>query len=445
LKKFLIIALSAVFVLGLAASAFAIHAEIPSETQAVVAKGETQITLGGSIRVRGEIRDADFTETTDTLSWYDQRVRLSVAAKVSDDVSGLVVLETSDQERKPSADGWQWGANDAATGVYWKGNAKPTGLGIIQAWIDYKNDFVNLKVGHMPLALGNKLFFDHRKFGDDAIVLYKDVDSTHLAAIAIKLDESSSAISDDADAYVALFAHKGDGFNVSGDVTWVNDDAFPAAGKADLYNIGLRGDTTVGGIKLKGDIEIQTGDTDAGGAFPISNLCGTADCDFSGYALMGSATVDLDSMTVGVEVGYGSGDDNPGDDEFEMFVTSLSSGVPYIAFVHGTRTGTNNPTIGTTGALTSNGISNLTYIKGSVSGSLADNLTGKADLIWLTASEDNPAGEDEIGLEIDGKITYKVAKNLVYWIEGGILFADDYYMVNADDAYALRHGIELSF
>jgi len=37
------------FVLSFAASAFAIHAEIPAESQAVVGKGTTQITLGGEL------------------------------------------------------------------------------------------------------------------------------------------------------------------------------------------------------------------------------------------------------------------------------------------------------------------------------------------------------------------------------------------------------------
>src|SRR5512135_638050 len=57
LKKFLAVILGALFVLSFAASAFAIHAEIPSDTQAVVAPGATQITLGGELRVRGWYTD----------------------------------------------------------------------------------------------------------------------------------------------------------------------------------------------------------------------------------------------------------------------------------------------------------------------------------------------------------------------------------------------------
>jgi hypothetical protein len=57
LKKYLALMLGVLFVLSFAASAFAIHAEIPSETQAVVAKGGTQITLGGELRTRGWWKD----------------------------------------------------------------------------------------------------------------------------------------------------------------------------------------------------------------------------------------------------------------------------------------------------------------------------------------------------------------------------------------------------
>ena len=51
----------------------------------------------------------------------------------------------------------------------------------------------------------------------------------------------------------------------------------------------------------------------------------------------------------------------------------------------------------------------------------------------------------------DGKLTYKIDRNLVYWVEGGYLFAGDAVKAIAnsatsdDDAYAVRHGIELSF
>ena len=107
MKKYLALVLGVLFTLGFAASAFAIHAEIPAETQAIVAKGTTQVTLGGEIRLRGELRnntDLDKAggqvtatsagENADTTSFYDGRVRLRIQADVSKNTMGVIHLES---------------------------------------------------------------------------------------------------------------------------------------------------------------------------------------------------------------------------------------------------------------------------------------------------------------------------------------------------------------
>lgn len=457
MKKFLAIAVSVLFLLGFAASAFAIHAEIPSETQAIVAKGETQITLGGSIRVRGEIREntTDFnSDLSDSTSAYDQRVRLGADIAVSDNVTGKIVLESGE-----SSDTWTWGTHSAAVGIYGIGNAKQAGVTILEAWINYTNDLINVKIGHMPLALGNLIFFDHRKFGDDAIVLYKDIDNIHLAFLTAKFSEGDTAetqfctsgplvpfpgvigvcdgvnfitpvdlggdlggvdiaAADDADAYVALVAYKGDGYNISGDITWVDDNAFGP--NTDLYNLGARADAKLSDlVTIRGDVEFQFGSL-------------TDTIDFGGYAFMLGADFDLESIDIGVEAGLGSGDDGTDPTSFDTFVNSLSSGVPYITFVRGTRTADNN------------GISNLTYLKASVKASPMDKMTVKGALVYMMLTEDI-AGEDDAGIEIDASMSYSLAKNLKYWVEGGYWMVGDAYGPDVDNAYALRHGIELTF
>jgi hypothetical protein len=437
MKKFLAIVISTLFVLGLACSAFAIHAEIPSETQAVVAKGETQITLGGSIRVRGEARNntSDFNDDiVDHRSAYDQRVRLSLDATVSDNVQGFVQLEAGDGD---TADTWTWGDANGATGTYPKGNAKRGEVGVLQAWLLYTNDIANLKVGHMPLALGNLLFFDHRKFGDDAILIYKDIENIHLAALTIKFEENGPVISDDANAYVGLAVLKGEGFNAGADITWVNDNSgFLAPDEAlDLFNVGLRADATFGTVSVKGDVEFQTG-----------NASDTA--DFAGYAVFAGLDVDLGTAKVALEGGVGSGDDTTTADDIETFITSLSSGVPYIGFVYGTRAAS----ACLSGTASNPGICNTTYVKFSASGNATDAFSLRGDVIWLSATEDvsirGGTPDTDLGFEIDAKGTYDLARNLKYWVEGGYLFVGDAYndaADSADDAYAVRHGIELTF
>src|SRR3990172_8540675 len=121
LKKYLALILGVLFVLSFAASAFAIHAEIPAETQSVVAKGATQITLGGEIRTRGWYRDNIGSNafgnllgvSTPSQAWWDERVRLSLDAVVAPGVEGYVQLETHSNS---SGDKYVWGTGDAGLG-----------------------------------------------------------------------------------------------------------------------------------------------------------------------------------------------------------------------------------------------------------------------------------------------------------------------------------------
>lgn len=439
MRKYLAIIAGLLFVLGFAASAFAIHAEIPAETQAVIAKGTTQITIGGAIRFRGDLKEVDFDDQTSPAASYDGRIRLHLNAKISDKVQGFIQIE-SGQQGSEFKDTWTWGQSSKATGVYTEGNAKRGDLQILQAWINYNPGPVGIKVGHMPLKLGPGIFFNHTKFGDDAIVVYGNpTKQLHLAALTAKFRESSSGLSDDANGYVALFVYSGDTFNLSGDVTYVDDQASGATGEIHAWNFGLRGDTKVAGLTLRGDVELQTGklyvDT-------------TSELDIKGYAFMLGIDYKMGSTKLTLEGGIGSGDDDATDDDFDMFITSLGAhlNAPLYTFIY------DYSATGASGGKNA-GITNTTYLKLAASTKATKKLGIKGQLVWLKATEDvdlnggnNP--DDELGWEIDGKVTYKLAKNLKYWVEGGYLFVGDAYNDandEADDAWRLRHGIQLSF
>ena len=121
MKKYIAIIAAMLFVLGFAASAFAIHAEIPAETSAIVVKGDSTVTLGGEIRMRGEIKETDFDSDTDTTAAYDGRVRIGVDVKVAPNASGYIQLETSKQD-DDTTDTYTWGDagshGSASTGLY---------------------------------------------------------------------------------------------------------------------------------------------------------------------------------------------------------------------------------------------------------------------------------------------------------------------------------------
>jgi hypothetical protein len=451
-KRYLALVAGLIFVLGFTAVAFAIHAEIPSETQAVVAKGTTQITLGGEIRARGEYREVDFnkdTKGTRDGSNYESRVRLSVDAQVTPNTEGFVQVEAGNG---PTRDNYTWGtAESGAAGIYSRdviqgdaGNAKPGVFNILQAWILHKGSGLlgvpaGVKVGHMPLALGNKLFFDHTKFGDDAIVFFVDpTKELHIGLLTAKFREGATNNADDANAYVGLFNYKLANGSISGDVTYVDDQGFSADG-LHFWNFGLRGDMKVDPVTIRADVELQTGSAGT-----------TPDIDFAGYAFLVGADFKVDPVTLTAEFAYGSGDkDN--DNKIKAFVTSLGAD-PHFTYVYEYRTANacRVPELNINNGITHGGICNTMYVKLGASAQPVKDLTASLNLFWLRANQVPDGWKKDIGIEIDPKVTYKIDKNLTYWIEGGYLMAGDFWKrgnanAKVDDAYAVRHGIMLTF
>ncbi|HAM49577.1 MAG TPA: hypothetical protein DCP92_02345 [Nitrospiraceae bacterium] len=513
MKNYLALLLAVFLVLGFAASAFAIHAEIPAETTAVVSPGGTQITIGGEVRVRGDFEQstADFNSSiADHPHYYDERVRLSVDAKVTPNTEAMIQLEsTNENTASASADLNIWGnynaggsvtsnfpvgtpalpANAApvpgathATGLYQAGNAQHDALSILQAWILHSGTGLfgvpaGVKVGHMPLALGNGLFFDHTHFGDDAVLFFVDpVQDLHIVTLDAKFRQGASPYSNNnnADAYVFLMNYAPKDWSASFDATYVNDqnsfgvayvnpslaeNSVPILPNATFplhfWNFGLRGNGTFSGFTFKVDGELQAGSVkNAAPAF--NGFTAAGDADFKGWAILASGSYKLDPVTLTLEGAYGSGlKKNSGN--VDDFVTSLGAD-QHFTYVYDYRT------VNACG-MQYGGLCNTWYVKLGGQADLTKDVTSYINLFYLGAVEDAqitlPVSElmtkgtsKDIGFEIDAKVNYKIDRNLQYWVEGGYLFAGGFFDTaatatqpahSADGAWGIRHGIQLNF
>ena len=179
-----------------------------------------------------------------------------------------------------------------------------------------------VKIGHMPLALGEKQFFDHTKFGDDAIVLFMDpIKQLHLAALTIKFLDASSAAgnSRDLDGYVGLAVFKIDENNsVGGNITYLNEPnpgALPEAFK--LINLGVHANGNAGMVGYKAEADMQLGSQDTGDAKQ----------KFRGFGVMAGVNVNLNPVNVRAQAAYGSGDKDASDKKIKSFQTFLTSGL----------------------------------------------------------------------------------------------------------------------
>ncbi|MDA8085247.1 MAG: alginate export family protein [Nitrospiraceae bacterium] len=437
-KKSIALILGLFFVLSFAATAFAIQAEIPSETTAIVAAGSTNITLSGDLRVRGWFKDnltqAGVPTKNANDAYYDERVRLAVDAS-SGPVSGRIHLESN------------LGSNDVS--VWGNGSfdgKQSNGLGILEAWINYAGSGLlgvpsGIKVGHMPLALGPApLFFDHRKFGDDAIVAYASpAPNVHLTALTIKaVDQSQATNSDnkDIDAYVAVANGEFAKQELGVDFTYVNDPsgAYLASGQSlSLQDLGLFGAGSISGIGYTAEADFQFG-----------KLNDTVDA--SGYGLWLNLNYKLAPITIRALFAYGSGNDGSDATKNKQLINFLSSDRRYTLVYE--------YTLKTAAGAEHTGIANTQVYNVGIDYNPLAALKLSLDGYYLRANEltaaETALGQNkDLGTEVDFNATYQLTKNLTYFFNAGVLSEGDFYKKQAATAdttpTVIMHGLEMAF
>jgi hypothetical protein len=507
MKKHLVVVLSMLFVLGFAAPSFAIHAAIPGEVTDVVAPRGTEIRLGGEIRIRGWYSDNILGDIdpvapgfqpgaaltgrpyeSPSMAWYDQRVRLFLNVRTAPNVTGRILLETAGEN-------YTWGAeNTLVTGGGTFGTSA-TDIDLYEAWVAYTGTGLlgvpsGIRLGTMPLVVGEGTFFDHRRRGDSAILLWVEpAKGTDINFVTAKLFEGPTVggvvgaadNSNDVDLYSLMLTHKLDKDNTIGAnlslITSADMEgaagtatAIPTLGSAalyrmplqavgvapsayrdanlDLWNLGLSARGKVSDIGYRATLDFQFGE--------VSNIIPTGlvtvtDVDFSGWGITLGADYRLEPVTLRANFVYGSGDDTVADNDAKAFQTFVGAvidpSLPTVVY--------NNRVHSALGAL-GTGISNTTAYNLGVTFSPIKGMTTHVDYYLLRASEKLAAtgfGSDkEIGSELTLRKTYTIARGLTYFINSGVLFAGDFYKTGVagvtnepENAVVFQHGIVFAF
>ena len=220
---------------------------------------------------------------------------------------------------------------------------------------------------------------------------------------------------------------------------------------------GLRAATEVGGFGIKGDVELNGGSSES-----EANFTGLTDKTIKnkGYAYLVGVSYKLNPVKLSLDYAMGSGDSSSTDNKNNGFANALSN-VQHYTFVYDYR-------VATAQGSTLTGLTNTRYIKLGANGDITKDLNVDLNLYLLSAvkkksitvgqaitttgdlagTASTKGDSKKVGREFDAKITYKLDKNLVYFVEGGYLWTGDFYNTatqTADDAYAVRHGLTLSF
>jgi len=451
MKKSLVALFSVLVVLVFTASAFALHAVEGQEYQpSLVKAAKSMIELNGQIRIRGDLKkNNDFNDDAkDTTQKYDQRARFGVKAAVSENTFGVVELETT----PGNSSTYDWGTMGTEN--------KRQAMYIRQAYIAHQTNalgtLAGFKAGHMLLALGNNLFFDHTNYGDDAFILWTRVGAGELSFIDIKVDEGANGVktqNDDLEAYVAALTMPiGDVIGLSTDVTYLRGHDKSVYDKGTQFiNWGLRAMADMNVVKVNAGFEAQFG-TDKKSA---PDVFGNTENKHKGYAGMLGIEANAGPAAIRARAGYGSGDkvkdngDSEGEDD--AFRTLLTDN-QYYTFVY-------DYSLQTACGSVHTGLCNTMYFNLGAGVKPSPDFKGSLDFYYLQAVEDvalNGATkkDKDLGYEIDGKIEYQISSNLAYYVEAGYLIAGNAYDrfdaakgkdVDADNAYRVRHGIILNF
>ena len=438
MRKYLAIVLSVIFILSFAVTAFAIH-----ETgEPAISKG-AQIILGGKILVRGwyfdNVNSSALPVSTQSQALYSTNANIMIDANVSDNVRGFMELETSSGGNGNSGL-YYWGATPYAS------DTKPAAdLFFRQLWIQYTGSGLlgapaGIKAGHMPITLGEKQFLCNERFGDDAILLWVDpTKEVHLVLGTTKLTEGTTALgsivhSDDLDGYVLIATYMVNKDNTIGlNYTLVHSDGINlgsgAVDKLNFDNLGLHANGKVSGLTYAAEVDFQFGKVDS-----------LTDTKFGGYGIFAKLGYMLDPVNLRGSFAMGSGD-NDADNKNKEFQTL--QGNPDIGatarLVHYTqiyertiRTAANAQTLTNNTNTRNTGIANTTYYNLGLDVNPTKEISLSLDGFIIRATKAWQADQSKsVGSEVDFKGTYKIAKNLSYFVEAGVFTPGKFYTTGA--------------
>jgi len=379
------------------------------------------VTFSGQYRLRGEyIENNDFSDATnDANDFWAQRVRLTANAKATDDVSVKITLQDT---RTWGAEGTTTAGSPGVSGPQLTdaGTSINSNVDIHEAYLNVTNIFgtpVSLRAGRQELAYGDERLIGSFGWNNngrafDAFKLMYSNDAVNVDAFTATISEGGSQ---------SVVPTTGDDTYFSGvyatlkqlipnntlDVYLLNLNSGTSEA-ANIYTIGARVKGAAAGVDYTVELPFQFGEegTLAGGS------------DISAWAFAAKAGYTLPTpmkIRVGAEYDFATGQDPDETDN-----TVFSNLFP-----------TNHAHFGIADVTGANQWSNISAWSVNASVDLNEKL--RLFVAYWDFTQDEAAGDDEIGSEIDVVATYKYNNNLNLEAGASRFFVGDALAVDGDD------------
>lgn len=392
---------------------------------ATTASAAVENQFGGYWRTRFTFEDNMDGQDSASRNYVDTRTRLFYTAKFNDDFKFVNKFEFNTG----------WGdLNGGDLGADGKGNWR-----IKNSYADFNMGPVNAKVGIQGAVIARGFILDDDfagvivtpKFGNVSVPLVwarisdEDVQSFDGAAVPTFNQDLlavlvSAKINDNLTITPYVVYHSIKDHDNLDDATQLED--------SDNFYVGIDADMKFNSVSVWGTGIFNGGDIDGQ--------------DTTAFL----AAAGADAGIVHGQAFYATGDDDPTDGDNDQFISApgLSTGLKspgygssyYWAEIMGLGAFDNAPSNGAPG----DDITNIWAANGGVTIKPMDKLKVDADVWYAQLAEDNAAGETELGVEFDGKLTYTIMENLT--AEG--IFA---YLISGDatgDEDVMEGGVRLS-
>jgi hypothetical protein len=368
--------------------------------------------FGGFWRTRftfdDNLRGVDATGGNDTGSNYktDTRTRLYYTAKFSDNFKFVNKFEFDAQ----------WGDEGSVT--YGDIGSDGKAFEVKNSYIDYTMGMVNTKLGVQSGTIARGFLFADDFAGAIVTADFGNVQLPVVYATSVDEEVRDNSQGDGHLLSVMPNIKISDALTLTPHVTYATVTQDNADfDETDLYWVGA-------------DIDLKLDAVSAWGTF-IYNGGEVDDNDVSAFLV----AVGADAGIVHGQAFYASGDDDAVDGDRDDFQSPLGSSY-YWSEIMG---------FGVFDDTASNGspddnITNVWAANVGVTLKPMDKLTAKFDVWYAQLAEENAAGDDELGIELDAKITYALEDNLNVDFIFAYLIADD----ATGDEDVIESGVQVS-